>query len=304
MIRKRLWSLMLVTMTCLILTVTVHAQPGGGRGGDGNGRGDGRGRDHDNDGNPTSVISALNVGIPETWTDVSLPNDLPTSSELVTLIDDANLPFPLDSLTLPASDATAYANLVGFADTYLGTTIDPLFATTLGMVETQPDNRNYDITDLSDELASISTELPDEIAAILASAEGIAYWGIYENGAGAVFRGEDCGAECLVTVDNIQVTLIEGIFGVYSTYTDERVTDELEARMLILDTYPDLSSYSFDAYDTVENGFAFTGSNIAQSQNDNFAASGFVAGVVAGNNGQSLVYVAFGVGDIYVNLIR
>ncbi len=256
---------------------------------------------------PRSTIQAPDIAIPppainseftlpEDWSGLTLPSDLPSQADIQAMIASFELPFSLDDLNLPEPSAEAYTAIVGFGQTYLGVHVNPLYAGAL-----TGDLPTTDVeVDIPTEIQTISAEMPAEISSLLSAMSGVAYWGIYDSSAAAVFTANDCTMNCSVTMDNLQVTLTNGSLGLYSVYRDTQVMDAISAQNLVVNTYPALSAYAMTPYD-VEVGYAFTGMN--SRMGTEFSAQGFVAGVAFAETGQSIVYVIFAVGDGYVSLL-
>ena len=288
-------GMMILLMLLIGNIAPISAQPGG-RGGAGDGPGN---RDetppiqNNTENRPAIGGNTADIEIPTDFSDIQMPDTMPATDELTTMMEEMELPISLDDLELPGSSAEAYTGLVGFGQTYLGTTIDPLYASSLNTA-------GMDM-EFPAELTSITSELPVEVVAILTTAEGLVYWGVYQPGAAAVYILLNCNDNCTVTMENIQATLTDGSLGVYSVYTETAVNNDADAQNLILNTYPLLGNYTFEPY-AIEVGYAFTSS--AVSQGSNLQATGFIAGVVDTDNGQSLVYVVYGVGEGYADLVR
>lgn len=293
---KYLRSTALVMLLFLSVPLLVQAQPGRGNGGIDRTpiapRGEGQA--------PDIAITppAINpeFALPDEWSSVTLPEGLPSQTEIQAMIESFELPFSVDDLNLPASSAEAYTAIVGFGQTYLGMTVNPLYAGTL-----TGDIPETDVElSIPLEVQTVSAELPAEITSILSSTSGTSFWGIYENGAAAIYTASDCTANCSVTMDNLQVTLTNGSLGLYSVYRDAQIMDATTAQNLILNTYPALSTYTMTPYD-VEIGYAFTG--MTSTVGADFSARGFLVGVTSAETGQSIVYVIYGIGDGYVSLL-
>lgn len=234
--------------------------------------------------------------VPEDWSDFTLPTELPSQEDIQAMIENLDLPYTIDDLNLPESSVESYAAIVGFGQTYLGVTVSPLYA---GMLTGDLPATDIEL-DIPAEIQAISSELPAEITSIVNAMSGVAYWGIYETGAAAVYTASDCAVNCSVTMDNLQLTLTTGSLGLYSVYSDAPVTDALSAQNLVMATYPALNGYAITPYDA-EVGYAFTGMNTTMGSD--FSGQGFVAGVTTAETGQSIVYVIFAVGDGYVSLL-
>lgn len=293
---KRVWLLIVLTIALMSMSGAVQAQRGG-RGGEGD----------------RTPIAPQPVGTPvrepiaftppqnlPSQADIqALIAELPSQTDVQAIVDNLELPYSLDALSLPETSPEAYAALVHFGQSYLGTTINPLFA---GTIDGQlPDNPER-LSELPIEIETISTELPAEIQTLMTTVTGVAYWGITENGAAALYTASDCAmASCSMTVDNMQVTLNNGSLGMYSIYLTAQVNDALTAQNVISSIYPNLAAYTMTPY-TVEEGYAFTGYNAQVSAE--FTASGFITGVNSSENGQIIVYVVYGLGDAYLELLR
>jgi hypothetical protein len=247
---------------------------------------------------PTRDPNAMPRAIPTDWSSIALPTGLPSREELEAMIELLDLPFDLASLDLPDSSPEAYSALVAFGQTYLGLSIEPLYAGTLD-TSTIGSRRGAQTREIPAEISSISTELPAEIQAILANASGVAYYGIFETGVAIVYTASECTqANCSVTMETLQVTLTSGSIGFYSLYSPTVVNDATTAQSLILLYFPALNAYGLSPAEA-STGYAFTGTGFAEGQ-----VTAFVAGVLPSENGQSLVYVSYGVGDAYVSLLR
>ncbi len=242
-------------------------------------------------------ITGTPFAIESDWTGITLPDDLPSQADIQALLDDFDLPFSLEDLDLPGSSPEAYTALVGFGQSYLGITIDPFYA---GVISGEAVDDTELPEELPVELETVTVEVPAEVQSLLENVTGIGYWGIYQNGAAGLYTASNCTADCSLTVDNLQLTLSNGSIGLYTVYQQSSITDDISAQNLILSTFPALARYELTSY-AIEAGYTFTGYDT--SVGTDFSGTGFLAGVTPSQNGQSLVYVIFGVGEGYIELM-
>ncbi|MDQ7027997.1 MAG: hypothetical protein Q9P44_20845 [Anaerolineae bacterium] len=306
MINRRFFVLILF-FTLLMSVTLVAAQGRGGRGGNGTDRPTRTADDRSGQAQPVGTPSGSFGGtmgdmpfefeLPEDWQNITIPDNLPTSpDDIEAMLADMALPVDLDleSLALGGSSDTAYAGIVGFAQLYLGRSVEPLYAdeiTTTGS------------DDLAAALTQVLADLPAELQQIVTSADGIVYWAVLSNGAASVYTGDDCSEPtCTVSIDNLQVNITSASMGVYLLYVDGSVGNSSAAYNLIVQTYPALATYGLTPAES-DSGFMFTAYDYALSGSD-VSATGAMAGVLPMENGKSLVYALVGVGEGYVALMR
>lgn len=285
-----------VILLIFSLPLIVQAQRGAGRGGNGT---PATPRGENPNIQSTPGRPDIDFTLPENLAGITLPDDLPSPEDIQAIITELELPFSLDDLDLPASSPEAYAVIVGFGQSYPGIIVNPIYAGTLTGNSASELVEGQDIT-IPLEIETVTSELPVEVQSILTNATGVAYWGIYQDGAAAVYTESDCTANCSVAVDNLQLTLNNGSVGLYTVYLQSPVTDAVSAQNLILSTYPALENYELMPY-AIDAGYAFTG--IDSTISTEFSATGFLAGVMSATTEQSIIYVVFGVGDGYIELI-
>ncbi|MDQ7036609.1 MAG: hypothetical protein Q9P01_17790 [Anaerolineae bacterium] len=181
MINRRFFVLILF-FTLLMSVTLVAAQGRGGRGGNGTDRPTRTADDRSGQAQPVGTPSGSFGGtmgdmpfefeLPEDWQNITIPDNLPTSpDDIEAMLADMALPVDLDleSLALGGSSDTAYAGIVGFAQLYLGRSVEPLYAdeiTTTGS------------DDLAAALTQVLADLPAELQQIVTSADGIVYWAV------------------------------------------------------------------------------------------------------------------------------
>jgi hypothetical protein len=192
----------------------------------------------------------------------------------------------------PAPSAEAYEALVVFANDQLGAIVDPLYA-----------------GEVTEEVLNALMTLPAQAQypAYLATKMDIAgYYGLLKGGAAALAVGEcPTGQVCQLGTD-IPAELSQAALGVYAIRTGEPVpTTPAEALQLAQLVYPKLTGLEFIQLADVQ-GYAFMAQTASIATVDGQPAT--VAKVVltgVGNyNGQTVVYAAVGVGDMYANLLN
>ena len=192
----------------------------------------------------------------------------------------------------PAPSAEAYEALVIFANDQLGAVVDPLYA-----------------GEVTEEVLDALLTLPAQAQypAYLAAEMDIAgYYGLLRGGAAALAVGEcPAGQVCQLGTD-IPAELSQAALGVYAIRTGEPLpATPAEALQLTQLVYPKLTGLEFVQLADVQ-GYAFMAQTASVATVDGQPAT--VAKVVltgvADYNGQTVVYAAVGVGDLYANLLN
>lgn len=326
----RFKAIIALVLMLLFMSSVVYAQPGGGErpGGRPGGNVPDNAPDVERPTPPPINISPENRGgsvpddLPDVeslnpedlmaqWQTVTLPDDMPQSvDDLQAMLETLDIPYDFDFAVedwLPTSD-TAYNVIVNFGQMYLGTTVAPIYAGTSADISAsggmmlpnrqgqRPNQANMqDIPDMSAYVAQIESQFPDEVASLLANANGIAYWGIMSNGGAVVYSGDCTGAQCTIEQDQIQATIVSGSLGAYGFYTNQAVNTANEALTLVLAMFPGLSQVGLDSA-SAETGYAFTASGMTMD-----TITAYYAGVMS-VEGQTLVYAVVGTGAYSVDL--
>ncbi|QPC82601.1 hypothetical protein G4Y79_23415 [Phototrophicus methaneseepsis] len=241
---------------------------------------------------PTLPAQWQNYTIPDDWSEFTLPDDVPmTLAELETWLSTYDVPYAYDfSQVAPETDPEAAAIIAGFAASYLGTTVVPIYAGSSNMdAATQP---GYDglLSTLPAEVQALLQTLPDGIT------DG--YWAIFNDGMGIVTNDIPCQNErCTITADQAQITITQGSIGAYALYRSGTPADANEAKAMIAATYPALSTLTWVPVPIEsETGYFFSSVQMTQD-----GPRGYIAGV-ASVEGQTIVYGIVGLGEGYVNL--
>lgn len=234
--------------------------------------------------------------MPEDWSDFQLPQDIPTSEDLQAMWDSLPYDFDFEDIDFSMeSSETASAAIVGFASTYLGAGVSPLYA---GVVDSSQSVENPEVQQT---MNTIISQFPSDIQAMLASAEnlsGISYWAVLSDGVGVVYTGDCNSANCSSSMDSVQLQVTSGSLGAYALYRSTNATTQQDALNLLYASYPHLAQMTLEATSS-DYGFAFIGTEVNMSAGQ---LTVYYAGVMPTGD-QSIVYAAAGIGDVYVQLM-
>lgn len=298
---KKILVMLILTLGAVSLVV---AQPGGGRGGNplGGGGNPPTGGERPNPpalGGGDGTMPQIGEG------NFTIPENLPTSpEELQAMLESGDLPISLDDLPIPESSAEAYAAIVGFASTYLGTSLDPLYTGEVGAAQASVAANAPSTVDTSEVQALIQAEImgmiPEEVQLVLATAssDGLSYYGIMQNGLAAVYTADSCtGANCSVSMEQLQLTITSSSLGAYVLLSDSAVSNSNDAYTLIINSFPLLAYENLEPVES-DTGYMFSATNYSDSE-----ISALLAGVISTGE-QTIVYVALGVGETYAEIVR
>lgn len=234
-----------------------------------------------------------NLEIPDDWSQLTIPSDLPTSDDLQAMWDDLPYDFEFDALDFNfASSAEASTAIVGFAATYLGANVSPLYASVVDGSQSTTSQASID---------TIMRQFPAELQAMLASVDdlsGVTYWGLLPDGVASVYTGECNAEQCDISQDNIQLQVTSGSVGAYAVYRDGNPPTVEDITYLLYATYPALYGVGLSPVES-DTGTAFV--SVAMNP-DTAKLSVYYAGVIPAGD-QAIVYAVVGVGDVFVQLM-
>ncbi|MCB9458331.1 MAG: hypothetical protein H6670_01690 [Anaerolineaceae bacterium] len=292
MMRIRRTVTAIITLVMLLMLVAPTLAQRGGRGG-------GTGIDR-----PPVDLSNLNLPnlpefdmpdlpddlaewtIPESWDEIALPESLPTTvAELEAWLMAYDIPLELDLEAMkPASNPDAAAVVSGFASTYLGASVAPIYA---GVIYTGQEVMTGDFQQI---MAAMPSEIQNMMFAI-AMMKLNAFWAVFNDGFGIVSSDIPCDNDmCSIDLGRAQLTIEEASVGIYALYRPIVVSDAATAQSLVISTYPALASYPLTGLES-EQGFVFTATDLNPD-----APVGYIVGVLTEGN-QSLVFATALVGE-------
>lgn len=229
--------------------------------------------------------------IPEAWADIALPESLPaTVAELEAWLAQYDVLLELDLETFkPASNPDAAAVVSGFASTYMGASVAPIYAGTI--------NANTSSTaDFQQVVATMPAEIQNMMT-IVAMMQLNGFWGIFNDGFGIISSDIPCDSDaCSIDLGRAQLTIEEASVGLLVLYRPIVVTDAPTAQSLLISAYPALASYEMTAIES-ETGFVFSAVDLNPE-----TPVGYIAGVLTEGD-QSLVFATAIVGEGMMEMV-